>query len=1073
MFAKKFSAVTILIFCFSLLLQTVYGAKSVFIISSHDSRLAEAFRIGGNSVSFQAMVDISTYNPGVGPVGIAVWPEMELAFFTYEGSPMIVWSSTKTLEKVGEFDTGVYNLAGIVVDTTNQKIYVAQRETNNLYVYSWNPTTETLILDSSHVLGGGLESAFGLALDETSGRLYVSNNTKTVRYYNTNTWAYQGSINIVVGGNDRPSVGIAVDPARGYLYTGNFYGTGYYHTSLVRTMTTSPYTSIETNLGSGCPVIGIDVDKSTGLVYCTTHASYGQYTSDFRVYNSSLTLLDTERNDGIESPAGVAVGPLYKYQAFSITKDNNDADCVEPYDWIYYNIHWDANTFADTNVIITDFLPIEINEPNWISNSGVYDGNFHTVKWQLGNVSASDFDTFTIQCGVNYYAKPGGSFLNKVEMEGDTYYANNLTGDVNDAITDVCPWGGEIIYVDKDAGGYDNGTNWNDAYNYLQDAFNEANTPGAAVTSIWVAAGEYKPVQSTSVQDYQNKSFILSDDVGLFGHFGGVGTYETNPSQRNLEDANNETILEGRIGQNYYDAVYNVVKANNINSAVVDGFTIKGSYYGAGIYLDNSAISIVNCKIKNNGNYGIYAKSYSYPDIHNCLFLDNTSRDVYSDTSQPDLSYCTIDGNASSAYGLYLSNGSTSNISYSYIKDHTGDGIYGSNATIMLADSKIQGSNDNGIEGYNSDLTVEKCILEICTDNAIRLTSFSDLDISNSIIRGNGKEGIYMTQNSGTEIIGNWIYNNGTMMNPSYGAGIYFENQIGIPKVWNNTIYDNYTNGIQCSQTGADPNIRNCIITGNDYNDLYRVNGTFNKVTYSCLQNAHSGTGNIIGDPCFFDAGSGDLHIKYESICKNNGSPGSYTSQTDIDGEPRLSYGRIDIGADEYYWSKADYNIDEVVDFFDYSRLAGDWQTAPSSYSLDTDNDIDIYDLDLFSCDWLWIPAWGSEPLMWHGHPGRVHGLEARATLMLTSISESIAAQPARLAAKTKKYYELTPYNTVSAIQSRLATKKKPDKITEVNINELLDWWDELWKSGDLEDWTYDDYLDFRKAIESCDDYEL
>ena len=98
MFTREFTISATLIICFNLLLQTAYGGKSVFVISSHDTCLAEAFRIDANGVSFQAMVDISTYNPGIGPVGVAVWPQKELAFFTYEGSPMIVWSSTKTLE---------------------------------------------------------------------------------------------------------------------------------------------------------------------------------------------------------------------------------------------------------------------------------------------------------------------------------------------------------------------------------------------------------------------------------------------------------------------------------------------------------------------------------------------------------------------------------------------------------------------------------------------------------------------------------------------------------------------------------------------------------------------------------------------------------------------------------------------------------------------------------------------------------------------------------------------------------------------------------------------------------------
>ena len=77
--------------------------KSVFIISKHDTpSKAQVYSIESGGVTYQDEVDISTYNPGIGAVANAVWPEKELMFVTYESSDMIVWASTKTLKKVGE-----------------------------------------------------------------------------------------------------------------------------------------------------------------------------------------------------------------------------------------------------------------------------------------------------------------------------------------------------------------------------------------------------------------------------------------------------------------------------------------------------------------------------------------------------------------------------------------------------------------------------------------------------------------------------------------------------------------------------------------------------------------------------------------------------------------------------------------------------------------------------------------------------------------------------------------------------------------------------------------------------------
>ena len=243
------------------------------------------------------------------------------------------------------------------------------------------------------------------------------------------------------------------------------------------------------------------------------------------------------------------------------TSDDNDVNCVEPliseiehtmppgtgtpYNWLYYNITFDANGFSDTNAAVVDYLHDEVDEPNWISDSGIYDGNEHTVTWQLGSVGTNDSNTLTIQCGVNEMAEPGGTITNTAVMEGDNY----LTEHVID--TSVCPWGGEIIYVDKDANGFNIGTSWDNAYKDLQDGFTAAQSCGAAKTAIWVAAGTYKPIWDANNMT-QNETFDLIENVSLFGHFEG---WETNHNQRNFADANNETILDGQIGSGSSEAV--------------------------------------------------------------------------------------------------------------------------------------------------------------------------------------------------------------------------------------------------------------------------------------------------------------------------------------------------------------------------------------------------------------------------------------------------------------------------------------------------------------------------------------
>jgi len=61
------------------------------------------------------------------------------------------------------------------------------------------------------------------------------------------------------------------------------------------------------------------------------------------------------------------------------------------------------------------------------------------------------------------------------------------------------------------------------------------------------------------------------------------------------------------------------------------------------------------------------------------------------------------------------------------------------------------------------------------------------------------------------------------------------------------------------------------------------------------------GEGNFFDDdPLFVNEGARDYHLSGSSPCIDTGDPGgTYTGQTDIDGEDRVMDDRVDVGADE------------------------------------------------------------------------------------------------------------------------------------------------------------------------------
>jgi hypothetical protein len=61
------------------------------------------------------------------------------------------------------------------------------------------------------------------------------------------------------------------------------------------------------------------------------------------------------------------------------------------------------------------------------------------------------------------------------------------------------------------------------------------------------------------------------------------------------------------------------------------------------------------------------------------------------------------------------------------------------------------------------------------------------------------------------------------------------------------------------------------------------------------------GDGMIDEDPLFVDEASGDLHLTYTSPCKDTGDHAAVTESADFEGDMRIAFGQVDMGADEFY----------------------------------------------------------------------------------------------------------------------------------------------------------------------------
>jgi predicted outer membrane repeat protein len=220
------------------------------------------------------------------------------------------------------------------------------------------------------------------------------------------------------------------------------------------------------------------------------------------------------------------------------------------------------------------------------------------------------------------------------------------------------------IYVDDEASGANDGTSWENAYVYLQDALADAETAEKPV-EIRVAQGTYTPDMGAGQSPGDTSaSFKLINRVNLFGGYAGVGDPDTDPDLR--DHVRFETILSGHLG--YFPSgnprdCYNVIEATAIyERTLLDGFTITSA--SSIIMSNNNADPIVtNCIFEGTSeNCRGMRNTNSDPIITNCTFTGNITElnggGMYNNNSDPNLTDCVFIGNSAEQGGGIFSNDS-------------------------------------------------------------------------------------------------------------------------------------------------------------------------------------------------------------------------------------------------------------------------------------------------------------------------------------------------------------------------------------------------------------------------------
>ncbi|HZU86230.1 MAG TPA: choice-of-anchor Q domain-containing protein [Anaerolineaceae bacterium] len=457
---------------------------------------------------------------------------------------------------------------------------------------------------------------------------------------------------------------------------------------------------------------------------------------------------------------------------------------------------------------------------------------------------------------------------------------------------------------------------------------------------LWVKMGSYKPASDGN----RRTSFVLKNGVSMYGGFNGT---ESQREQRNW--VTNPTTLTGDLNgddgsnfTNYSDNSLHVVTGNSISTTtVVDGFIIRGG---------NATINFSSQPDRIGGGMSVL---YNCPSLSNIIFTANSVQDdgggLYAYNCSATYTNLTFTENRAGRDGGGMYNDYLGMITlhsalfFDNTAVHAGGGMYETDSAAVL----------NGVSFESNQADFGGGMI-IDTDLSSPMPSLSNVYFQNNIAdeRGGGLY-VYSSYVNITDV----RFNGNSAATSGGGMGNYDSH----PSLTNATFSGNSapvnSGGAIYNFSNSTSAIRNSVLWNDIGNEIVNSDTSTATITYSLVQGCNPGgawqnsCGVNLGynlpdtDPSF-DTG---LRLNSDSVAIDNGNNAFLNGlTTDLDGNPRVVGGVVDLGAYEYQHGPSIYRVVPVGG--KTSGACGDsWANACDlQYALATKS---VYD------DELWVKA--------------------------------------------------------------------------------------------------------------------